>query len=160
MSLSPSTTVTGGAQTGFTSPTYTIAPDKEPEPNSKQWYVSAIGGTQTGALAHSGASPFTVTFFRPKVFKRPRTPANVLSISGNANAEKGKNSYKLLVRKGVFAYDTNYRDGMLMASLNIDVPVGSESMSKEDIRAAISCLIGFLSGNSAAIGDSIIDGTL
>lgn len=160
MSLAPSSSVTGGAQTGFTSPTYTLAADTPPESNAKQWYVSALGGTQTGALAHSGAAPFTVAFFRPKTFRRPATPVGNLSIGGSANGVRGKNTYKLIVRKGVYAYDTNYRDGMLMASLNIDVPVGSESMSREDIRAAISLLIGFLNGNSAAIGDSILDGTL
>lgn len=160
MSLSPNATVTGGAQTGFTSPTFTIAADTPPESNAKQWYVSALGGTQTGASAHAGASPFTVAFFRPKSFRRPATPNGVLSISGGANGVKGKNTFKLIVRKGVFAYDTNYRDGLLMATLSVDVPVGSESMSKDDIRSAISCLIGFLNGNSAAIGDSIIDGTL
>ena len=69
MSFTLTSPVTGGAQTGFTSPTYTIVSDTAPDNNGKQVAVSAIGGTQSGVTIHSVASPFTITFARPKSFK-------------------------------------------------------------------------------------------
>jgi len=47
------TNVTGGAQTGFTTPGYTVAADNPPDATTgKQWNVSAVPGTQTGARVH------------------------------------------------------------------------------------------------------------
>jgi hypothetical protein len=69
MSFAPSSPITGGSQTGLTSPTYTILADTSPANNAKQYYVSALGGTQTGVLAHSVAAPFTLSFWKPQVLR-------------------------------------------------------------------------------------------
>lgn len=53
------TPVTGQPQTGFTSPTFTIAADTPPAVNAKQYVITALGGTQTGASASLVSSPFT-----------------------------------------------------------------------------------------------------
>jgi len=61
MTWSPTTPVTGGAQTGFTAPTYTLSVDTAPDINGKQHAVTALGGTQAGVTSHSVSNPFTVT---------------------------------------------------------------------------------------------------
>jgi hypothetical protein len=63
MAIALTTPITGTAQTGFTAPTYTIAADTAPVINSKQWVVTALGGTQTGASASLVSSPFTIAVF-------------------------------------------------------------------------------------------------
>ena len=65
----PTSPVTGAAQTGLTTPTYTFVADVAPDANGKQVAVTALGGTQVGVTPHSVASPFTGTFVRPKSFK-------------------------------------------------------------------------------------------
>jgi hypothetical protein len=69
MSFSLTSPITGGAQTGFTSPTYTIAVDSSPNGQAgKQYAVTAIGGTQTGVdTSSSPSNPFTVNLVRPAV---------------------------------------------------------------------------------------------
>jgi hypothetical protein len=67
MTVSVTSPVTGSAQTGLTSPTFTLTTDVAPDVNGKQWVVTALGGTQTGVSVHSVASPFSLTFWRPKI---------------------------------------------------------------------------------------------
>jgi len=69
MTISYTNPVTGAAQTGLTSPTYTLVADIAPDVNGRQWAVSALGGTQTGVRTHSASDPFTITVMRPKVFQ-------------------------------------------------------------------------------------------
>jgi hypothetical protein len=66
MAYSPTSPVTGAAQTGLTSPTYTLSTDVAPSINGKQHAITALGGTQTGVNSHSVAAPFTCTFVRPQ----------------------------------------------------------------------------------------------
>ena len=62
MAISLTSPITGAAVTGLTSPTYTVAVDTPPNTWSKQWAVTALGGTQTGVDTSSSASrPFTLT---------------------------------------------------------------------------------------------------
>jgi hypothetical protein len=98
MSFTLTSPITGGAQTGFTSPTYTIATDTAPSNTGKQYAVSAIGGTQTGVDAASSPSrPFTVTLSRPAVLRQLPAVDPLTGVLRNVP----KNSYKILVRKGV-----------------------------------------------------------
>lgn len=49
MTIALSSPVTGGAQTGFTSPTYTLTADTPPAGSGgKQYAATALGGTQAG----------------------------------------------------------------------------------------------------------------
>lgn len=59
MSFTLTSPITGAAQTGFTSPTYTLTSDLAPDNNGKQVAVTALGGTQVGVTTHSVAAPFT-----------------------------------------------------------------------------------------------------
>jgi hypothetical protein len=155
MAFSPASPVTGGPQTGFTSPTYTLVSDTAPDATGRQYAVSAVGGTQTGATVHSASSPFTITFFRPKVFK---TLSGRNGVTGEY-LRVGKNQWKFIVRKGVTpAADQPY--SQLNATLSIDVPSGSDTYDDANVRAALSMLIGVLWESSADIGDSVVSGIL
>jgi len=155
VSFAPTSPVTGGAQTGLTSPTYTHVSDVAPDATGKQYAVTALGGTQTGVNIHSASSPFTVTMFRPKSFKSLGVP----DPSNGIYYSVGKNTWKFIVRKGVIpAADQPAKS--LIATLTIDVPAGSDSYDAANVRAAMSLLIGTLNQCSAGIGDSLVSGIL
>jgi hypothetical protein len=156
MSFTLSSPITGGAQTGFTTPTYTIAVDTAPTNTGKQYAVTALGGTQAGVDASSSPSrPFTVTLQRPQNLK---VLAAVDPITGQLRSVP-MNTYKILVRKGVTPL-TAQPAKTLMASLTIDVPAGSDAADAANIRAAMSLLIGSLNQISASIGDTLVTGVI
>jgi len=155
MSFAPTSPVTGGAQTGLTSPTYTIASDTPPDSNAKQFYVSALGGTQTGVLAHSVAAPFTLSMFKPKVFKylAPLNP-----VTGVLRGVPF-NSYKVITRKGVLPLaGQSFKNALITTQL--DIPAGSDVADPLSLKAAISAHIGLLTQISAGIGDTAVNGVL
>lgn len=147
--------VTGAAQTGFTSPTYTLTADTAPDVNAKQWAVTALGGTQAGASAHSVASPFTVTMFRPKVSKTLGTPNPVTGVVSNIP----KNVYKVITRKGVVPLAGQNAVTMLFTTI-MEVPAGADLANPAEIRAALSAHIGSLNQQAAGIGDTTVNGIL
>jgi len=155
MAIALTSPVTGAAQTGFTSPTYTHVADIAPDNNGKQYAVTALGGTQAGVVVHSGSCPFTFTFTRPRVFKA----------LGKANPSTGVvsnvpfNMYKGLLRKGVLplagqAYSTAY------IRMECGIPAGSDVADPSNLRAMFSMMIGALTQLSAGIGDSATSGIL
>lgn len=147
--------ITGGAQTGFTSPTYTHAADVAPDDNGKQVAVTALGGTQAGVTPHSVSSPFTVTIIRPRNFKA----------LGQVNPTTGtlpsvpRNSWKIIVRKGVVPL-AGQNPTLLIIKCELDVPAGADVADAPNIRAAISCMIGALNQQSAGLGDSLVSGLI
>lgn len=155
MSWSLTSPITGAAQTGFTSPTYTHIADVAPDVNGKQVAVSALGGTQAGVTAHSVASPFTITFVRPKVFR----------VLGKPNPTTGlikdvpRNTYKTITRKGVLPLTGQPYANMQITTI-IEVPAGSDTTDPANIRAALSAHIGALSQQSAGVGDTTISGVI
>ncbi len=155
MSWSLTSPITGGAQTGFTAPTYTHVADVAPDVNGKQVAVSALGGTQAGVTVHSVASPFTVTIIRPKAFK---TLAAVIPNTGLLPSVP-KNSWKIIVRKGVVPLAGQPASVMLI-KIEIDVPAGSDTADAPNIRAALSAAIGALNQQSAGLGDTLVSGVL
>lgn len=154
MSFSLSTPVTGGAQTGLTSPTYTLVADSPPVPHSKQWYVSALGGTQTGVDAHQLSKPFTIAVFKPAVPKA----LPVMNQNGVVY-NIPKNTTKVVTRKGVLPLAGQPNQNLLITTI-IECPAGSDLADSEDIRAALSLHIGSLSQQSAGLGDTIVQGTI
>lgn len=153
MSFAPSSPLTGAAQTGLTSPTYTLVSDTPPDNNGIQYAVSALGGTQTGVTAHSVSSPFTLTFVRPKSFKLIGTPNPVTGVV----SQIGRNRWKIITRKGVLPLAGQPAQTMLITTI-IEVPAGSDNADPVSVRAALSAHIGCLSNTSAGIGDSTITG--
>ncbi|DAD50353.1 coat protein [ssRNA phage Gerhypos.1_41] len=156
MSLSLSSPVTGGAQTGFTSPTYTIVTDTPPTSAGKQYAVSAIGGTQTGVDASSSPSrPFTITLSRPASLKQL---APVDPVTGVLRAVP-KNTYKILVRKGVTPL-AGQTPQTMFGSVELAIPAGADTADAANVRAGISLLIGALNQISASIGDTAVTGVI
>lgn len=155
MTIALTSPVTGGAQTGLTSPTYTHIADTAPEITGRQYAVTALGGTQTGVTVHGASSPFTVTFVRPKNFK----------VLGKANPVTGvirdipRNTWKLIVRKGVLPLAGQAYQPFVI-NCSFDLPAGADLADPANCRAALSLMIGALNQQSAAWGDSVVSGVL
>jgi len=154
MSYNPTTPVTGTAQTGFTTPTYTLSVDVAQDTNGKQHAVTAIGGTQAGVTTHSVSSPFTITFVRPKTLKL-LPPAGV---NGQFSSIPN-NVYRLIVRKGVTPA-LNNPTRVASVDVSITVPAGSDTYDAANLRALLSAAIGTLSQVSAGLGDTVTSGIM
>lgn len=156
MSISVTSPITGAAQTGFTSPTYTVITDNAPSGTlGKQVAVSALGGTQAGVTTHSVASPFTVNFTRP----------SNLRILGNPNPVTGvvtfvpTNIYKVITRKGVTPL-AGQPIKVMTGITSYEVPAGADTADAPNVRACVSCHIGAQNQQSAGMGDLFINGVL
>lgn len=155
MSFAPTSPVTGGAQTGFTSPTYTLTTDIAPSVNGKQYAVSGLGGTQTNVETHSTSKPFTVTFMRPASAKAAPLVNPVTGIM----KRPPMNVYKYIIRKGVLPA-ANQSAEVAMVNMSISIPAGADSYEPEDIRAMLSLAIGVLNQQSAGVGDTCVTNIL
>lgn len=155
MSFTLTSPITGAAQTGFTSPTYTLTADIAPDNNGKQNAVTAVGGTQAGVSVHSVASPFTITFVRPRVFRNLGKPNPTTGLIKDVP----RNSYKLITRKGVTPLAGQPFANMQITTI-IDVPAGSDTADPANLRAALSAHIGALSQQSAGAGDTVVSGII
>lgn len=155
MTVTVTSPVTGSAQTGFTSPTYTHVSDNYPDTNGRQVAVTALGGTQTGVTAHSVSSPFTTTVVRPKAYK----------VLGKTNPVTGllpsvpTNTFKFITRKGVLPLAGQPYS---IASINstVTVPAGSDTADPANLRAMFSMHIGSLTQVSAGFGDTVVSGVM
>lgn len=156
MSFTLTSPVTGGAATGFTSPTYTLATDTAPSNTGKQYAVSGIGGTQTGVDSSSSPSrPFTITLQRPAVLRQLPAVNAATGILPNVP----KNSYKIIVRKGVTPL-TGQAAQVALATVQIDIPAGADTADTANVRAMLSLLVGALNSISASIGDTVVTGVI
>lgn len=155
MAISMPGTITGAAQTGLTSPTYTLLVDTPPDANAKQSVVSALGGTQTAVDVHSVARPFTLSVFRPKVFS---ALGKVNPVTGVLSSV-GRNTYKVLTRKGVTPL-AGQASQIAMVRSEIEIPAGADTADAANIRAMLSAHIGLLQSISAGLGDTTVNGVL
>lgn len=155
MSISLTSPIMGSAQTGLTSPTYTLSADIAPDINGKQYAVTALGGTQTGVTTHTMASPFTVTFTRVKNVRSVPTPNPTTGTIGNAPM----NVSKVIVRKGVTPL-AGQAAQVAFVKVEIGIPAGSDSADAINLRAMLSACIGALSQQSAGLGDTVITNLL
>lgn len=152
MTVNITSPITGSAQTGLTTPTYTNVSMAGPDSNVKQVAVTALGGTQTGVDVHSVARPFTVAFWWPKV----------LRVLPNLNAQGQlpsvpNNVYKVITRKGVTPLAGQPSRTMLV-STTIEVPAGADTVDPANVRAALSAHFGAVAQQSAGIGDTGVSG--
>lgn len=148
-------TVTGSAQTGLTSPTYTVTANQSPDLSTKQVAVTALGGTQTGVTTHSMSSPFTLSVSVPRVVKilGPINPSTGV-ISSVPN-----NNFRIVTKKGVMPA-TNQQPRLFTIDSTLSVPAGSDTFDAANIRAALSAHIGLLQQISAGLGDTAVTGIL
>lgn len=155
MSFTPSSPVTGGAQAGLTSPTYTLTADTAPSSNGKQYAITALGGTQPSVDAHSVARPFTVTMFRPA---SPRILGQPNPVTGRVS-NIPRNVYTVITRKGVTPLSGQASENLVIET-KISVPAGADIADPNNIRAALSLHFGALWAESSDLGDVTITGIL
>lgn len=156
MSVSLTSPVAGSAQTGFTSPSFTIAADLAPNAYSKQYAVTAAGGTGLSTVdPHSASSPFTITFSRPQNVRSAPIPNPVTGVMANSP----RNTYSVIVRKGE---KPGSGQSAQVAVLRCDLAVvaGADVTEPDDVRAALSFLLGALTQVSAGLGDTLINNLL
>lgn len=155
MTINFTSPVTGLAQTGLTTPTYTLVSDLAPDVNGRQQAVTALGGTQTGVRVHTSTDPFTITSFRPKVFQalgKPNPTTGVIKYVP-------MNRFRVLTRKGVLPL-AGQSAVPAMADVVMSVPAGADSADAPNLRAMLSLAFGALSQQSAGIGDTIVSGIM
>jgi hypothetical protein len=153
-SFSPDLAITGAAQTGFTSPTYTLLSDLAPDSNSRQWVVSALGGTQTGVRVSTNGDPFTVTIRKDKTYKS--VPARH-PVTGVYSGAVPMNKIEILGRKGCYIdADNTVRNANLR--IIAEVPAGAEQFDAANLRGLSSMILGLLAEEASDYGDSIISG--
>lgn len=155
MTYNVTSPVTGLAQVGLTSPTYTVTADSPPDSNAKQFVVSALGGTQTGVLAHTVAAPFTLTMWRPKTFASLGQPNPVTGVL----AKVPMNTYKHITRKGVVPLAGQSFKNMIVTTI-IEIPAGADTADGLSVKACLSAHFGAMAQQSSGIGDTVITGTL
>lgn len=154
MTWSLTTPITGSAQTGLTSPTYTLTADFA-ESNGKAMAVTALGGTQAGVIPHSVASPFTITAWRPKVYK---TLGKTNPVTGLLPSVPS-NVFVVKTVKGVVPL-AGQPSAKLKITTTIEAPAGADVADAANIRAAFSAHIGALNQQSAGLGDTVVTGIL
>jgi len=155
MSFALTSPITGQAQTGFTAPTYTHVTDSAPDISGKQVAVTTLGGTQTGVTTHSMSSPFTLTFFRPKVFRflgKPNPTTGLIK-------DVPRNTFKLITRKGVLPLAGQPYQNLQITTI-FDLPAGSDTADAPNVRAALSAHFGALVQQSAGTGDTVVSGVV
>jgi hypothetical protein len=155
MTIALSSPVTGGAQTGFSSPTYTVVADTPPNSYSKQYAVTALGGTQALVDVHGASKPFTVTFQRPNNIRSAPVPNPVTGVMPNSP----RNVYSVVVRKGMIP-GVSQNPQVAVLRCDLSVVAGADLQEPEDVRAALSLLIGSLNQQSAGLGDTLINALL
>jgi hypothetical protein len=155
MTISISSPVTGAPVSGLTTPTYSFTADQAPNSWSKSWYVSGIGGTQTGVDTASTASkPWTVSFSRPSVLKT----LNAVDATGVVR-QVGFNTYTYLMRRGFLPLAGQ---AVRTAQWRSELPilVGSDLADAPNIRAAFSSYFGVGYATASGFADSAITGSL
>lgn len=154
MSFAPTSPVTGAAVTGLTSPTYTLTLDTVSIGNGKQYAVTALGGTQTGARTHSNSSPCTLTWFKDPVTKQ--LPAL------NGNGQLGsvpmiKN--RLIFRQGQLPLAGQaYKNAV--CRVEFDMPVGADVADVVQQKAFVSLIAGVLWGNANEFYNTLATGVM
>jgi hypothetical protein len=154
MTTSLSSPVTGGAQTGLTSPTYTLTADVGPNAYSRQYAITALGGTQTNVRTHSQSDPFTITA------QRPAQAVGVPVVASGATLGKvGRNEHIVRTRKGVVCV-VGQNPQICIIETRISVPAGADVNDAVNLRAALSLHVGALWANSSGEGDTVVTGIL
>lgn len=158
MSLQLTSPLSGVAQTGQTSPTFTLTADTAPDTNGKQWVVSALGGTQGNASANTVGFPFVITLWRPKVWKA-FTGAIASLVGFNRSVPRNEWTYKTI--KGVAV---NSVGGISIAEIEtrVRIPVGAFTSSNgpDDLKSLHACHLGMLTQTGSQFYDNEAAGTL
>lgn len=153
MSFAPSVITGPTTVTGLTNPTWTYTSDSvAPLPNSKQYAVTAIGGTQTGVAAHSIGNPFYARFTKPAIYKILANP----NVSGVIKAFP-KNYYELLTVKGVLPLASQPIQQFPVRT-SFGLPAGSDVADPVSVAAGLASHAALLWQLAEEIRKSVITG--
>jgi len=155
MAITPTSPLTGGAQPDLTSPTYTLTDDYGPNSHSKQWIVTALGGTQTGVDTHSVSKPFTLTVERPANFRQLGAVNPVTGVLSSVP----NNVYVLRTRKGSVPLSGQTPRNVIIET-RIVVPAGCDTADLVNIEAGLSAHIGLMSDVSNDLGSTVENGNI
>jgi hypothetical protein len=153
VTISITSPITGSAQTGQSSPSFTNVVDQAPDVNAKQVYVTVAAGNASNRI-HSASDPFTLAYWREKIIKI--LPA--IGLNGQY-ASVPVNKYKQITRKGVIVA-ANEPPRVMIVRTEIECPAGAESFDFPNVTAGISAHIGLLTQQSAGFGDTVKSGSL
>lgn len=154
MSITLTGAITGGAQVGFTSPTYTGVADNAPDNRSKQAAYTSVGGTQVGVTSHSVNAPFTATFRRPAILK-----TLILALLNGVTGQYSRipyNDYVLIVRKAAQVASNQWITNEYRATFH--VAAGTETFDAANVKAGVSLFSGLVWANSSGSGDTVTTG--
>lgn len=154
MAITISSPITGSAQTGLTSPTYTVVVDQSSD-NTKQVAVTALGGTQTGVTTHSATNPFSLQIQKPKVFKTLGSANPGTGIIANVPV----NTFRVVTKKGVMPA-SQQAPRLMTIDTSLHIVSGSDFYDPQNVRAAIAAHIGLLQQISAGLGDLTVTGIM
>jgi hypothetical protein len=116
-----------------------VSADVAPNASSKQWAVTAIGGTQTGVdTGTSAARPWTLTFSRPSNIRQ------LNAVDGNNQLRNvAMNRYVARQRKGMTPLAGQASKAAIFET-QFSVPAGADTADVANVKAAFSCYIGAL----------------
>lgn len=147
----PGTAVSGGAQTGFTTPTHTYG-SVDKAARETNGFVTALAG-QPSARVHSISDPFKLSFQLPTNYRMVGQPRDgVLGM-------QPKNVTRVRLWKGVVPL-SGQASQLMDIDCRIAIPAGADSADAANVRAALSAFIGALNSLSSGLGDTTIQGTL
>lgn len=150
MTWSPDSSTTGGAITGYTSPTFTLVDDTPPVVNAKQKTVTALGGTQGTATANTASSPFTATFYKPSVVKQLPAANPLTGLRGAIPT----NQYRLVIRKG--GEVAAGVPATAVMRLSFDVPAGMDSYDSDELKSLVSFTVGLLTEECNDLAETLV----
>lgn len=155
MAVTIGSPITGAAQTGFTTPTYTLTTDTAPDGLGKQYAVTALGGTQTGVNFHTVSCPFTLTVSKPRAFKSLGKPNPTTGLVKDVPM----NVYKFLTRKGVLPL-AGQPYAIAMCRIELSIPAGSDVADAPNLKAMLSAAFGAAWAQASGFGDTVSSGVL
>jgi len=153
MSITVPGSVTGAAINGLTTPSFTVTADYA-DARVKQSYVSALGGTQTGVVAHSADVPFVMKITKPSTLRTLGIPNPLTGIVSNIP----KNTYGLNFIKGVNVNATNKAISQLR--LVWDVPAGSVSQDLNSLKSMLSFAAGAIYTLADQLDDAVANNSI
>lgn len=155
MGFSPDLSITGPTTiTGLTNPTYTWVSDFAPDNSSRQWAVSALGGTQTNVRTHTNGDPFTFT-----IRKSPYRGLGAKNPVTGAYGTVPKNKIECLTRKGVYIDSAGVVQVVNIRTI-AEIPAGAEQADAINIKAAIANHHGVLTEEINDYVDTLITGLI
>jgi hypothetical protein len=143
MSVNLTSPVTGTVLNGFTAPTYTLTVANPADNFTRNWIVSAVGGTQGSVAVHTLSNPFAVMIKRPKTLKQapPVDPS-----TGLYKGSVPKNLWTVSILKGVQMSTPDGKIVTIPIKIEIPLPAGVEASSTtlDQLAGALSCTGGVI----------------